>query len=203
LAMRHPIALALFGIVLYYVMAWKNGRSSPPRRMLGAVAAAVGLVALAASLQAWDDVLLIAVVAAFAAGAARLALSNWGNDRRTLIGYGLLLAIGCAAAAVQYFHLARPPTHLEPAVLIVDHHAKPVVGYFIADTSDFVYVAPRVSPCQVGHVVTAYRRADIAEIQLSRRINVWPGSKGPSPAELEKCKHEEANDGLVQPASVG
>jgi hypothetical protein len=213
LAMRHPIVLALITWLLYRVLAWRKmlrvstqpavrrawwrsaGGELAKRRRRIEVALAVVLVVLLVTglLGAWDDVFLISIATLLAIGASELSVRG-RTERSAVIGLGLVLSVGIAAGAVQYFHLARPPTHLEPVALFLDGRQKPAIGYLIADASGFVYVAPRLGPCQVKREVDAYRRQDVGEIHLGRRIKVWPADQAPQGKDLDECMREEAKD---------
>jgi xanthosine utilization system XapX-like protein len=215
LTMRHPIALALIALALYQLLTWtppaRHGMnseapaslwsrgirelSSKQRRVQVALVAVFAAVAVEGVLQVWDDVLLISVAAGLAIGASEIAVRG-PVRRRAPIGFALVLCLGIVSAGVQYFHLARPPTHLERVALFFDHEQRDpqVVGYLIADASGFVYVAPRLGPCRARHEVDAYRREEIARMRLGRRIKVWPADRPPRGQDLSQCLIEEAED---------
>ena len=97
-----------------------------------------------------------------------------------MVGAGIFAAI---------WQIMQPPTNLERAEVVFSNGTAPVYGFWIADTSTTVYVAPQVGgrdgPCQVTGQVVAFPREDVATIRFDSVVSVWSihSESTPDPCE--------------------
>jgi len=210
LALKSPLILGLL-VLLFYVGLHELGRAerkgAEAKNMRKAKNARLGSVALVGVL------IVAAIVAGLYAGGNSMAILAVGGavaivtarasshaDRRGLVAYGIFIAVAASGGIVEYAAIKRPPTHLEPAAVFLNGMAEPVPGYFIAESSSFVYLAaPRLPHCRVGRLIRAFRRQDIAELRLAPRIDVWRSEHQLNQKQLKTCrKQEKKTQGLIR-----
>lgn len=206
LALKFPLILGLGALVFYLVLdaVWRSERRGAVTRKRwserwrqvakAAPFALIGLLIVAvivAGLYAGRGALALAAVAGALAIAAGWATSR--GRRPAFVAYGVFFAVALTGGIVEYADIKRVPTHVEPAAVFLDGVKDPVQGYFLAESSSFVYVATPLTghPCQVSPLIRAFRRQDIAEIRLAHRIDVWPPTRAPVGDDLEKCSNQE------------
>jgi hypothetical protein len=94
-----------------------------------------------------------------------------------------MIVVGTIVAALQFL---QPPTHLERATIFFDDR-RPLVGFWIADTSDLLYIAPqlgdRSGPCEVKGYILGLPHDHIKRVRIEARVPVYPRdiSKQPDP----------------------
>jgi hypothetical protein len=206
LALKSPLILGLFALLFYLGLGaiWRFERTGAVSRKHWSARqvtafkagpfALIGLMVvwvIAAGLYAGRHAAVLAAVAGALTIAAAWVSSHIG--RAGLLAYGLFIAVVLMGGIVEYLDIKRVPTHVEPAAVFLDGAKDPVPGYFIAESSSFVYLATpwEGHPCQVTHLIRAFRRQDIAEIRLAPRINVWPQTHAPKGDDLEKCSDRQ------------
>ena len=117
---------------------------------------------------------------------ALAALTRWSRMLRppvtAYVAFCVTVGIGVVLLA---WGALRPPTHLERAELTLANGAPPLHGFWIAENSTTVYVAPRKDgadgPCQVTGEILAFPREDVASIRFESAVAVWPKDQTPAP----------------------
>ena len=201
LALKSPLILGLL-VLLFYVCldeVWKvereaAGSEKARRARLGGVVLVGVLIAavIAVGLYAGtDSMAIVAVGGAIAIVAARMSSRT---DRRGLIAYGIFIAVAVTGAVVEDLAIKAPPTHLEPAAVFLDGVTEPVQGYFIAESSSFVYLAgatagflpsgsSRARVSSAGH-----RRASVGS--ADRRLAFRQGTEGKGSRPMLEARSE-------------
>ena len=107
----------------------------------------------------------------------------------SVVGIGVLFLIWGAL---------RPPTYLERAEVTFSNGAQPLHGFWIADNSTTVYIAPRMGgadgPCQVTGEILAFPREDVLSIRfescgsgLAQRPNAHTLMRAGKPRRLSRA----------------
>jgi hypothetical protein len=203
LALKSPLILGLLVLIFYVCLdeVWNverkaAGNEKTRTARLGGVALIVVLIAAVIATRLYAGSGSMAIVAV--GGAVAIAAAR-ASSRRGIVAYGIFIAVAVTGAVGEDLAIRAPPTHLEPAAVFLDGMVEPVPGYFIAESSSFVYLAaPPLARCRVGHLVRAFRRQDIAELRLAPRIDVWPSDRTPKGKDLERCTTQQAKaEGLL------
>lgn len=182
-ALAGPIAAGLAAAGITLLLRWL---ASPPRRLnliaVGAVVALLLIVAAAAILAPWT----IAVYCALAGALVAASLTPWCRKLRPPVAaYTIFFLVVGIGVAFLIWGALRPPTYLERAEVTFSNGTPPLHGFWIAESSTTVYVAPRMGgsdgPCQVTGEILAFPREDVVSVRFQSVVAVWPRDETPTP----------------------
>jgi hypothetical protein len=136
------------------------------------LAAYIGVV-VGASALVWIFVTLDPALYLCAAGL--LLFVTLARLPTSVVGIVVFFGVVVIGTIITTIEIIRPPTHLEGVVLTLKNHP-PVHAFWIASTSDTIYVAPQVPSglCQVTGQVVGYPTSAVTLIVLSRSVRVFP-----------------------------
>jgi hypothetical protein len=183
-ALAGPIAAGLAAAGITLLLRWLASR---PQRLsliaVGAVVALLLIVSAAAILAPWTIALYFAL-----ASAAVVAASLTPHSRKLrppVAAYTIFLLVVGIGVGFLIWGALRPPTYLEQAEVTFSNGAPPLHGFWIAESSTTVYVAPRMGgpdgPCQVTGAILAFPREDVVSVRFQSAVAVWPQDKTPTP----------------------
>jgi hypothetical protein len=94
----------------------------------------------------------------------------------SLVGIAVYFVVVAVVTIITTIEIIKPPTHLERVVLAVqDHPNSPIHGFWIAATSDTVYVAPQLpGHCQVSGGIVGFPESSVKRIFLGQSVKVYP-----------------------------
>jgi hypothetical protein len=118
--------------------------------------------------------------AAYVAAAGLLVLAALAPLTVPAVAFAVFFAVVLVGATISAVQIVEPPTHLERATLYLRGDRHPQRFFWIASSSDTVYVAPQVGgrsgtgPCQVAGYIVGFPRSEIARIELEKSVEVFP-----------------------------
>ena len=145
------------------------------------IAFVLGAAAVAYLASSWADGVLVA-----SAGLLPLAAASLDRVRDDVLAYAVLFAIVTVGTIVKYVNVWLPPSHLERVSLVFANGGSRD-GYLVMTTSSSVYVAGRADACRVSGQISVFRRDDIVEMRVRRRVDVWPAKHRLTAHERQTC----------------
>ena len=184
-ALAGPIVAGLAAAGLTLLLRWLV---SLPRRHGVTVVVSILVLLLAVSAAAVLAPSSIAVYIALTGVLVAASLTPWIQNLRppvaAYVTFGSVVGIG---VLFLIWGALRPPTYLERAEVTFSNGAQPLHGFWIADNSTTIYIAPRMGgadgPCQVTGEILAFHREDVLSIRFERAVPVWPSDRTPTPDE--------------------
>ena len=180
----------MLGLIAIIVLAIARGLPRDRRRNLGfwaLLAIVLDCAAGAFVITGWNDGVLV-----LSAGLLPLAAARVSRLRYDILAYTLFFAIVTVGGVIKYVNVWLPPSHLERVTLTFDGR-RSRDGYLIMATPSFVYLAPRKEPCQVNGQISVFRRADIVEMRLRRRVDVWPAKHRLTAHDRRDCRDHDGD----------
>ncbi len=182
-ALAGPIAAGLAAAGLSLLLRWLV--SAPRRRGVTAAATVFVLllaVAATAVLAPWNIAVYVALTCVLVAA----SLTPWIQKLRPPVGaYVTFCSVVGIGVLFLIWGALRPPTYLERAEVTFSNGSQPLHGFWIADSSTTVYIAPRMGgadgPCQVTGEILAFPREDVLSIRFESAVPVWPRDRTPIP----------------------
>lgn len=146
----------------------------------------LALTSLAGVFATWYIALYVAV------GSLLVLVSVTRRGRKlstAVVAYASFFSMVAVGIFVLTWGIWRPPTQLERAEVTFSNGRTPVSGFWIAETSTTVYVAPQLGgrdgPCQVTGEVLAFPRDDVASIRFAPTVEVWSRDRKPPPGSCD------------------
>jgi len=176
-ALALPVGVGLFAAGLSLLVR-RYVRAVRWRWVLAYVVAVLVVAALTAGVAALIGVFDPLYLAVLVASAGLLVFVTLTRLSTPTVGYAVFFSIVAFGMVVATTHIVRAPTHLERAEVIFSDGHPPLFGFWIAATSDTVYIAPQLGgrrgPCEVEGYILGFPRDHIARIRLEARVNVYP-----------------------------
>jgi len=93
----------------------------------------------------------------------------------SLVGIAVFFTVVAVGTIIAAIEIIKPPTHLERVVLAVQDHQSPIHGFWIAETSNTVYVAPQLpGHCQVSGGIIGFPQSSVKLTFLGQSVKVYP-----------------------------